>query len=245
MGYWVVMAIVAIAVVTVLIAVGSEPETREQPKRAAGGRPIWLAMGSNGVAPPGHGESMPRHWVDLVRQSIGEGVIVYDFTRPGCTAEEAQREELAAGVAVTPDVVSMLLGPDDFRDAENLGAFERRLWYILTTLRDAGSVPVVASLPDLSSLPSLAGEEDQAALVEELQTWNVALARLVTAAGGELIECSAVSTAELFTEEGGRYILTAAGQRWFAALMEDPVKRLLGIAGEAAPPPPALPALEV
>jgi hypothetical protein len=244
MGYWVVMAIVAIAVVAVLIAVGSEPETPEQTKRAEGGRPVWLAMGSNGTIPGVSGGSTPRQWVDLVRESLGEGVIAYDFTRSGCTVEEAQREELAAAVAVTPDVVSMLLGPDDFRDAENLGSFERRLWHILTTLHDAGSIPVLASLPDLRNLPSLAQEEDQTALTEEFQTWNVALARLVAAAGGELIECSAGSTAGLFTEDGGRYILTAAGQRWFATLMEHPVKRLLGVAGEVAPSPPASPASE-
>ncbi len=238
MGYWLVMAIVAIAVVTVLIAVGSEPETSEQPKRAERGRPVWLAMGSNGIAPHITGELAPRQWVDLVRESLGDAVIAYDFTRTGCTVEEAQREALAAAVAVTPDVVSLLLGPDDFRDAENLGTFERRLWHILTTLREAGSIPVLASLPDLRSLPSLAEEEDQTALAEELQTWNVAFARLVAAAGGELIESSADSTADLFTEDGGRYILTAAGQRWFATLMEHPVKRLLGVAGDATVSPP-------
>src|SRR5689334_3883958 len=241
MGYWLVMAIVAIAVVMVLIAVGSEPETPEKPRHAAGGRPIWLALGSNGLPPLPAGESTARHWVDFVREALGDRAITYDFTRAGRTVEEAQRDELAAAVAVAPDVVSVLLGPDDFRDAIDLGTFERRLWHLLTTLHDAGSTPLLAGLPDLAGLPSLADEEDTAELSEELRAWNVALARLTAAAGGEWIESPVDFTRDLFTEEGSRYILTDAGQRRFGTLMERPVQRLLGIADEAAPTPPAPP----
>lgn len=232
MGYWVVMAIVALAVVAVLIAVGSDEEAPEPQENRSAGRSIWVAIGTNGNAPADSAATRPRHWADLVGVSLGEHVIAYDFTRAGCTADEAQQDQLAAAVATAPDVVSILLGPDDFRDAEDLGSFERRLWHILTTIRDAGGTPVLASLPDLTGLPSLAAEEDATALGEELQTWNVAIARIVAAADGELVasagdQCGKAE--ELFTERGGRFILTDAGQRWFASLMEQPVRRLLGL----------------
>jgi len=236
MGYWLVVAIAAIAVLTVLIAVATEPETPEIPKRERGARPVWLAMGTSGNPPGNAGESVPPGWVDHIEDALGPAVIPYDFTRAGCTAEEAQREELAAAVAIAPDIVSILLGPDDFRDAEDLGSFERRLWHILTSLRDAGCIPVLASLPDLTSLPSLA-EEDREALAEELRSWNAAIARLTAAAGGEFVGCPTDPAGDLFTEEGSRYILTTAGHRWFASLMGPAVQRLLGIVDEAASHP--------
>jgi hypothetical protein len=235
MTYWVVMAIVAIAVVAVLIAVGSDEEAPEPIERAAGDRSVWVAVGSNATK-PGANDSVSPHWVDLVRDSLGERVVAYDFTRAGCTAEEAQRDQLAAAVATSPDVVSLLIGPDDFHDAEDLGAFERRLWHVLKTLREAGSVPVLATLPNLITLPSLANEENPASLIEEIGAWNVAMERIAAAAGGEIVAWTmmeADATCGLFTEADGRFILTAAGQRWFATLMERPVKRLLGVAGEA------------
>ncbi|HEY7031250.1 MAG TPA: hypothetical protein VH482_07995 [Thermomicrobiales bacterium] len=240
MGYWVVMAIVAIAIVAVMIALASaedEPEPPREPK----GRPIWVAIGTNGNAPGETEEVAVPHWVDLVRASLGDRVIGYDFTAPGCTAEEAQKHQLAAAVATAPDIVSILLGPDDFRDAEDLGIFERRLWHILTSLRDASSVPVMAKLPDLTGLPSLAAEEDPDALAEELRSWNVAIARLVAAADGALIETDEPlrrGVDDLFTERSGRFILTAAGQSRFASLMEEPVKRVLGLAGVVGSPEP-------
>jgi hypothetical protein len=232
MGYWVVMAIVAIAVVAVLIAIDAAEEEPEPQPRNPTGRPIWVAIGTNGNAPGETGQGAPPHWVELVRGTLGERVIGYDFTAAGCTAEEAQKHQLAAAIAATPDVVSILLGPDDFRDAEDLGAFERRLWHILSTLRDAGTVPVMTMLPDLRGLPSLAAEEDQQSLAEELQSWDVAIARLVAAAEGELIESNATmhgTEDDLFTERGGRFILTDAGQRHFASLMEQPVRHRLGL----------------
>jgi GDSL-like lipase/acylhydrolase family protein len=238
MEYWLVMAIVAMAVVAVLFAIGSADELSAPARRGTGSRPVWVALGTSGNTAAETGGPSPSSWVDLVRASLGDFAIAYDFTRPGCTAEEAQRDQLAAAAAVAPDVVSILLGPDDFRDAEDLGAFERRLWHILTTLRDAGSIAVLAGLSDLRTLPSLAEEDDHTLLAEELQSWNVALARLVAAADGELVdwrETTDGTAADLFTEHGSRFILTDAGQRWFASLMERPVKRLLGVVVEPDP----------
>jgi GDSL-like Lipase/Acylhydrolase family len=249
MGYWLVMAIVAIAVVAVLIAVGSEEDEPEPHQPNPAGRPIWVAIGTNGNAPGVTDEVAAPKWVDLVRESLGGRVIGYDFTSAGCTAEEAQRHQLAAAVATRPDAVSIFLGPDDFRDAEDLGVFERRFWHILTTLRNAEGIPVVAMLPDLTRLPSLAAEDNPESLAEELQSWNVAIARLVAAADGKLIDAGESmhdAADDLFTERGGRFILTAAGQSRFASLMEQPVKRVLGLTdvvrlqetdGEASPGP--------
>jgi hypothetical protein len=232
MGYWLVMAIVALAVVVILIAVAAEEDESEPRSGDAVGRPVWVAIGTNGNPPDDAAAATAPHWIELVRRSLGERVICYDFTTAGCTAEEAQREQLAAAVAAAPDGVTVFLGPDDFRDAEDLGVFERRLWHMLATLRDAESVPLMAALPDLTGLPSLVAEENPEGLTEELQSWNVAIARLVAAAGGEFVdlgEAAPAADGALFTESAGRFILTAAGHAWFAALMEPAVRRLFGL----------------
>lgn len=238
MGYWLVMAIVGIAVVAVLIAVAAIEEPRESPREPAG-RPIWVAIGTNGTPPGEVGQPPAPHWVDLVREALGERAVGHDLTAAGCTAEEAQRNQLAAALAASPAVVAILLGPDDFRDAEDLGVFERRLWHILTTLRDVGSIPVMAALPDLTRLPSIVAEDEPDVLAEELQSWNVAIARLVAAADGELVAVDGPASdpdADWFTERDGRFILTAVGQRRLASPMQASVERLLGLS-EAAPSP--------
>jgi hypothetical protein len=239
MGYWLVMAIVALAIVAVMIALGSEeagPTALERPK---GKRFVWVALGSSGLSPGAHEDESQTSWVDLVRAALDQGAITYDFTQAGSTATEAQRNQLEAAVATGPDVVSLFIGPDDFRDAEDLNTFERRLWHILSTLRAAGATAVMPNLPALSKLPSLAAEEDQESLAEELTSWNAAIARLVAAADGHLVDLAAVGGEEggtLFTEHAGRFILTDAGQRWFAALMEEPVKQLTGLEEGPAEP---------
>jgi hypothetical protein len=228
MSYWVVMAIVVIAIIAVMIAIELEPDEPDVVGEDSERRPVWVALGSNALAPSADSDS---HWPELIRQEFGDRIIAYDFTRFGATADEVQRDGLEAAIAAKPDVVSLLIGPDDFRDAENLNLFERRLWHILSTLTREFATPILTTLPDLTTLPSLAAEDDAVVLTEERQSWNVAITRLCSVARAELIDVEAtrsVPEAALWTEASGRFVLTDEGQRWLATLMIDRVRQLLG-----------------
>jgi hypothetical protein len=242
MNYWVVMAIVVIAIIAVMIAIEMEPDEPEVATLDPKGRPIWVALGSSAL-PQGEHHPNAVNWVELIRQAFGDRTIAYDFTRFGATANEIQRDHLDAAIAANPDIVTMLIGPDDFRDAENLNVFERRLWHILSSLNREFTTSVLATLPDLSTLPSLADEDDASVLADELASWNVAITRLCSVAHAELIDVETTVLANdtsLFTETTGRFVLTDAGHYWFATLMIDRMSRLIGDtggSGDATPDP--------
>lgn len=230
MSYWVVMAIVVIAIIAVMIAIEFEPDEPEVAASNPDGRPIWVALGSSAL-PPGEMHANAVNWVELIRETFGERIIAYDFTRFGATANEIQRDHLDATIATNPDLVTLLIGPDDFRDAENLNVFERRLWHILSSLNQDSTKVVLTTLPDLSTLPSLAAEDDASVLADERASWNVAIARLSAAAHAELIDVETTilpTDTSLFSEATGRFVLTEPGHRWFATLMIERMHRLLG-----------------
>lgn len=233
MNYWVVMAIVVIAIIAVMIAIELEPDEPEEAASAAQGRPIWVALGSSALPPGERGNGNAINWSELIREAFGERIIAYDFTRFGATANDIQRDHLDAAIATHPDVVTMLIGPDDFRDAEDLNLFERRLWHMLSALNRELARPVLTTLPDLTTLPSLAAEDNASLLADELASWNVAIRRMCAVAHADLIDVETAivpSDVPLFSEASGRFVFTEAGHRWFATLMIDRMHQLLDAA---------------
>jgi hypothetical protein len=228
-GYWIVMAMVAVAIVAVLIAAIAEEARTEQDRRAPAGPAVWVALGTNGTNEPAAPMVAP-HWVALVQQALGDRVVGYDFTRGGCTAADVQRDSLDAAVAAQPDAVAIWVGPDDFLLGEEIGAFERRLWHVLSTLGGIGSRLVVADIPDLSALSSPAAEEEPAALSEELGHWNAAIARLTAAAKGVVVRLGPTSESptDLFAADDDRLVLTETGHRWIAGRFAPAVAAAVG-----------------
>jgi hypothetical protein len=241
MNYWVVMAIVVIAIIAVMIAIELEPDEPNMATSDPEGRPIWVALGSSARPPDERPADDAINWVELIRQAFGDRIIAYDFTRFGATANEVQRDLLDAALATNPDIVTLLIGPDDFRDAEDINVFERRLWHILSTLNRDFVRSILTTLPDLTTLPSLAAEDDAWGLAGERASWNVAITRLAAVAQSELVDVETTvlpSDTSLFSEASGRFVLTEDGHRWFATLMIDRMHRLLGDVGGSREEPP-------
>jgi len=239
MSYWFVMAIVVIALIAVLIAITLEPDEPKVDAAHSVGRPVWVALGSQARAPTVNAEQSGESWVDQIRQEFGEHIISYDFTRFGATAAEIQRDSLESAIAVRPDVVTLLIGPDDFHDAEPIEVFERRLWIILSAIRQVNALPILSTLPDVTTLPSLAAEDDASLLSDERASWNVAIARLSAASHAELIEFNEVDQngESLFTESSGRFLLTPTGHQWFAARMIGAMRERIDVSRSAPTEP--------
>jgi hypothetical protein len=248
------MAMVAVAIVAVLIAAIAEEATTKEVRRPIG-PVVWVALGTNGEEVSAGGPIAP-HWVDRLKQTLGDRVVAYDFAQGGCTAADVQRDSLEAAIAAQPDLITMWVGADDFLRGDDLGAFERRLWHVLSTLQTGGRRILVADIPDLSAMPSLSAEVGPGALSEELGHWNAAIARLTAAAGGILVSLdrSIASSPELYVDEGDRLVLTETGQHWIAERFGSALAATTGVADitgergdtsrlvEAQPADPAAPA---
>lgn len=220
MGYWLVMAMVIIAVIAVLVAIASDDDTAKPV--VAKGRLVVATAGTNLWASDGPDDEAGRRWTELVRASAGERWITFDFARLGAGVHELRREQLTAVMATKADAVAIVIGPDDFRDAERLDVFERHLWLALSQLRDERICTVVTRLPDLTKLPSLLAEDDQAGLRDELQSWNASIARLAHACGAGLVDlgqCGGTDATSCFVEREGHVVLVAEHHRWLADQM--------------------------
>jgi hypothetical protein len=188
-------------------------------------------MGTNGCPPGAAVTDESRSWVGQVQSAVDDRAISFDFTTNGSTIAEAQRDQLPAAVAANADLVSLFIGPDDFRDATDHASFERRFSNVLEALVSNGSTVFVVTLPDLRSLPTLAEEDDQVALHSDLAAWN----RSIVTISGEhrahvvRLDSEEVATPDgLFTESADRFILTVAGQDWVASKMAAPLLERIG-----------------
>ena len=224
MGYWVVVAMVLVAVVAVVLVVLAEGDARAANSSATSDIPLVVLIGSSAAVEAG--AASPRPWTERVRQKLGTNAEVYDATVPAARASHFDGAELLAVFHRTPALAVIWLGADDFLLGTDLGTFERSVGHLLATFAAHRVSLLAIALPDLVP-PTAQGESTDEELVlarAELRRWNATLARLATAHQARLISSAEVPSGSLAPETAPAkqtqgFVLTEAGHEAMASVV--------------------------
>lgn len=185
MGYWLVMAMVGIALGTVLVTCWEEPHGRS----SAGRRPWVVLAASDGT---GHGldESETSAWPAILAQSLPPtSYEILNLSIGGMTLDRAVVELLPEAISASPARVSLWLVVNDYGYGRLLEDYARDLDVMLAALNATGATVWVGNLPDLSTLPFLAeASGDPIGLRAECQRWNEAIAEIAARHGAHVVD---------------------------------------------------------
>ncbi len=245
MGYWIVVAMVLVAVVAVLIVVLADGDARTANSSATRDIPLVVLIGSSAALDAG--AASPQPWTERVRQKLGTNAEVYDATVPVARASNFDGADLIEVFHRTPALAVIWLGADDFLLGTDLGTFERSVGHLLATLAAHRVSLLAIALPDLASLiePNQRAEEEHVAVRAELRRWNATLARLSSAHQARLISSAEVLSGALAPEAAPAeqlqtFVLTEAGHEAMASAVTTVIlEQLAGIAADTPRQPKA------
>jgi lysophospholipase L1-like esterase len=147
----VTMLVVAFTLAACVDGAGSSIERAAPPVE---GEPvIYVAIGASETAGVGTPEPFTEAWPKVLwREALPEAVL-YDLGRPGSTLAEALVDQLGDAVALDPDVVSVWLNVNDIVDRVPADVYGGRLRKLLASIGRTGAVVLVATTPQLDTLP--------------------------------------------------------------------------------------------
>ena len=189
-GYWVVIAMLAIAVVAVLVAVAAEDQSDRPPRPVHGDARSDRAVVILGTAQDDSGND----WVARLGAHLPPSVTVRDLRIAEGTLASIPREHLASALAAAPALV--VLGPPfaDIESGVSLTSYEQDLAAILATLATNDIRAVVGNLPRLDTIdPNPMSPERSAMLRLTGEHWNAAIARLASAYGADVVDLDPLS----------------------------------------------------
>lgn len=169
--------------------------------------PRYVVVGASDAAGYGADRPVQEAWPQVLRASIPPGSGVVNLAVPGATVADALTKELPAAVAADADVALVWLAVDDVLHRVSPAAYERQLGRLVHALRRHGDSRVlVGNTPPLDRLPAyLACRTDPACpyapvpapaeLDATVGAYNAAVARVVRAAGAELVDLHAAGVA--------------------------------------------------
>ena len=190
-GYWIVVAMVVVALIAVLVGAAAEPAgpLPARPGRAAGRGIVWVALGASDATGDGTPHPAADNWVSRLRSDLPADLEVVNLGVSGSTLAEARRDQLPRALAAAPDVVTCWLVVNDLARGIPLAAYERELAALLSELALAGCRVVLGNVPDLSRVPALAGSPEHAAVLRlSAEHWNAAIARIAAAYRAEVVD---------------------------------------------------------
>jgi hypothetical protein len=245
MGYWIVVAMVLVAVVAVLMVVLAESDARTANSSATSDTPLVVLIGSSAAFEAG--AASPQPWTERVRQKLGDNAEVYDATVPVARASHFDGADLIAVFHRTPALAVIWLGADDFLLGTDLGTFERSVGHLLATLAAHQIRLLTIALPDLAPLiaSNESSGEEPAAVHAELRRWNATLARLASAHQARLISSAEIPSGTLALETAPAeriqgFVLTETGHEVMASAVTAVIlEQLAGIAADTARQPRA------
>ena len=230
-GYWLVMAMLVVAIACVVVAVAAELDGAAKRRKPAGHRPVWVALGASDAAGTGTPDPARDNWVARLATRLPPDVTVRNLGVSGSTLAQARAEQLPAALAASPDVATLWLAVNDLAAGVPLPVYERELAAVLEALVNAGARVVVGNVPDLSRLPGLADTPDEARMLRTTaEHWNAAIGRLAAAYGAEVVDLFGPGEElgahpDYFGEDG--FHPSPAGHERLAELFRPAVERAL------------------
>jgi acyl-CoA thioesterase I len=147
----------------------------------------------------------------------------------GATSVDVLAGQLDRAVALTPDLVTLSVGPNDITERVPLGDYTRNIETIFTRLTSqTGAVLVVNLLPDLAVTPRFRGHEAEAAVGRRSIEFNAALTRLARRHGVLVVDLYEPSRREVPARPelmaGDGYHPSDLGYARWAELMWDAIE---------------------
>jgi len=192
--------------VVVLVALGACAPTRPVvlPLPPDTGPPaVYVAVGASETTGVGSDQPLRDAWPRVLhRTALPAGAIFVNMGIPGATVAQALAEETNQALQVRPDLVTVWLNVNDMTQGVSPADYERQLDTLVRTLRRSGATRVlVANTPPLDQLPAfLAGRNlgvlpSVEVVLQLVDAYNAAVARVVERQGALLVDLHAVGTA--------------------------------------------------
>jgi len=211
----------------------SATATSAAPATAADGNKVYVAVGASETAGVGADNPTRDAWPAVLHRKALKDAEFVNLGVSGSTVGQALNEQLPAALAADPDVVTVWLAVNDITHLVPVEAYEPQLKTLVHQLRQGGRTQVlVGNVPAVENLPALqaclpgakAGAVPcQLPVVPTLaeiravaDSYNAAIARVVTAEGATLVDLSDGRDLTDLTSDDGFHPSTA-GHRLVAA----------------------------
>lgn len=199
-------ALAALVALLALVALGGCTASRPEvlpPPADTGPQPVYVAVGASETAGFGSDQPLRDAWPQvLLRTALPTGAPFVNMGIPGATVAQAAAEELTPALEARPTLVTVWLNVNDMTHGVTPADYERQLEALVKALRgNAATRVLVANTPPLDRLPAfLAGRNVGAlpspeAVVQLVDAYNAAIARVVQRQGAFLVDLHAAGTA--------------------------------------------------
>jgi len=176
---------------------------RSAPRQLPGdhARPVlYVALGDSSVA--GVGASAPeRSYVSRLYERLRSaypGARLANLGVSGAKAADVLDAQLRQALALSPDLVTLSIGPNDITGGRTVEQYEQDLETILRALaRETRAVVVLNLIPDLAVTPRFRGKVAAARLRERVTAFNQALSRQGRRYGAEVVDLYEPSRREI------------------------------------------------
>jgi len=230
-GYWIVMAMLFVALICVVVAAALETEGQHESEPPR--RPVWVSLGGSAGIGLGGSSTDERSWTDRLYASMPPVLAphYHDLSAPGSTIAMARVVQLPAALDLRPDAVTLWLVIDDLLAGTTLESYGDDLRATLDSLTGAGARVIVGNVPAL--LKGDQTSDDVPGLLRThgpmVEDWNRAIARLADRTGVELIDLSKEVEVQLSAPgpASGSWSLSDAATHQLAARFQPAVVRAL------------------
>lgn len=150
----------------------------------------YVAIGASDTFGVGTDNPYVENWATDLADLLGPShVHLINLGIPGITAHDALSLELPIALEAHPDLVTIWLGVNDIVANIPANSFASDLNTLLAHLRVGSSHAriAIANIPDLTLLPFFAGH-DPAALTQQIQAYNAAIASTAQRYGAILVD---------------------------------------------------------
>ena len=235
MGYWIVVAMMLVAVIAVVAAGVAEGEGGRRVRKPRPDKDrglIWVALGASDATGEGTPDPARDNWVSRLAAELPPDVRLVNLGVSGSTLAGARRDQVPRAIEASPDVVSLWLVVNDALSGVPVAAYERDLAAVLASLSAVDCRVIVGNMPDLSRVPALGAAADRATLLRlTAEHWNATIARIAFAHGAEVVDLFDLGAAiderwpEYFGLDG--FHPSPAGHRRLAELFRPAIERAL------------------
>jgi len=195
--YWLVVAMIAVAVVAVIIAVNDAtdeqpPSGVDVPGQRGGDEIVVAVLAASDATGEGLADPVAENWVAQLAGALPAGAAVHNLGVGGSTVAAALRDQLPRARQVNPRVAVCWLAVNDLLGGVPLAEYRRNLDALLAALDQPGCRLIVGNIPALADSAAFAPATGQGVdFAATITTWNAAIAAIAAARGAELVDLTA------------------------------------------------------
>lgn len=159
---------------------------------------VYVALGDSTVVGLGAGSAELSYvgWLAAWLRDVYPNLHLVNLGVSGATASNVLQGQLPRSLDLSPDLLTLSVGPNDLTQGRTVEAFEADVAAIFEALSQGNRVVVVNLLPDLSLAPVFA-ESARPRVAQLTVEFNEALVRQALAFGVEIVDLYGPSQEEL------------------------------------------------